>query len=466
MKKYFCLILITLVFFTLSSSAVNLPNIFGDHMVLQQNAEVKLWGWAGPFEKITVVASWGEDTIKTVGNRKGEWAAMLKTPSAGGPHIITITGYNSIEIKDVLLGEVWLCSGQSNMEWTPSFGIDHGEEAIAKADHPEIRFFNVVHSTSEYPQKNLMGEWVVCTPETMKRFSAVGYFFGEKVHEELGVPVGLINSSWGGTPAETWTNAGVIEKDAELNEVANQMDTVPWGPTEPGLIYNYMIYPFISYKIQGALWYQGEANVGFPGNYEHLLKTMITSWRNERGYEFPFYYVQIAPYKYGRPVEGAYLRDSQRNVLSLQNTGMVVVSDIGNIDDIHPRNKIDVGTRLANLALKETYGQGLGLVSGPLYEKLEIEKGKARVHFKNSEGGLKSSEKKLSCFLIAGEDKMFYQADAKIDGNTVVVSSKKVKEPVAVRFAWTNTAEPTLFNSAGLPASTFRTDDWEVIFAE
>ena len=435
-------------------------------MVLQQNAEVKLWGWAKPFEPVHITMSWNSDTIKTSGDRLGMWKAVIQTTDAGGPHTIGLKGYNEVVINDILMGEIWLCSGQSNMEWSAGSGIDNAEEAIAGANQPQVRLFSVNLRTAAAPQIDLEGEWVVCTPETMKYFSAIGYFFGKEIHSNLNVPVGIINSSWGGTPAETWTSEKVIQSDQQLNEVANKMDTVPWGPTEPGRIFNAMIHPLIPFKLAGVLWYQGEGNVGFPGNYEYLLKTMISSWRKDWGFEFPFYFVQIAPYKYGRPVEGAYLRDSQRKVLALSNTGMVVVSDIGNIDDIHPRNKIDVGKRLANLALHQTYGMSEKPISGPLYKKLEIEKGKARVYFDHAEGGLKSDEKNLSYFLIAGEDEVFYKAKATIDGSSVMVSSREVKNPVAVRFAWSNTAEPSLKNQAGLPTSTFRTDDWEVKFSE
>ncbi len=447
---------------TLSFANITLPGIFGDHMVLQQNSEVRIWGWAKTGEEVKVTTSWDDQEQSMKATNQAKWSVILKTPEAGGPHRIILKGYNEIIIEDILIGEVWLCSGQSNMEWSAGSGIDNAEEYLKNANYPEIRLFSVPHTTALTPQNDLQGEWVVCTPETMKYFSAVGYFFGQEIHEKIDVPVGLINSSWGGTPAESWTSEKAIRKDKQLETAAEKLKDVPWGPVQPGRIYNSMIAPIIPFKIAGALWYQGEANVGNPENYEKLLSTMIDSWREEWGYEFPFYYVQIAPYKYGKPYEGVALRDAQRKVLSTPNTGMVVISDIGNIDDIHPRNKYDVGLRLAKWALNKTYGMEDVVYSGPLYKNMKIEGKRIRIEFEHTDGGLMAKGKELTDFQISGEDKVFVNAKAKIDGNSVIVYAKEVKEPVAVRFAWSNTAEPNLFNEAGLPASSFRTDDWKV----
>jgi sialate O-acetylesterase len=441
---------------------VTLPAIFSDNMVLQQQSEVTIWGWAKPSEKVIVTCSWDNSEVSTQGNKYAQWLVTVKTPTAGGPYSIKIQGNNTILLNDVLIGEVWICSGQSNMEWTANMKIMNAQQEIEAADYPNIRFFSVAHKSAENKQLDVNGRWEACSPETMQNFSAVAYFFGRELQRQLDVPIGLINSSWGGTPAEAWVNPEVIFNDKGLKEGAAKLPDAPWGPQTPGSIYNAMVAPIVPFQIAGALWYQGESNTAVPINYERLLPALIKNWRSEWGYDFPFYYVQIAPYKYGRAYEGALLRDAQRKSMVTPNTGMVVISDIGDINDIHPLNKHDVGKRLANWALNKTYGKTELPVSGPLYKSMEIEKNKARIHFDYAENGLVVKGKSLTHFEIAGEDKKFISAKATIQGNTVVVESKSIKKPVAVRFALHNTAEPNLFNIEGLPASCFRTDDWEV----
>ncbi|RDV14986.1 sialate O-acetylesterase [Pontibacter diazotrophicus] len=456
------------VFLALSLSIVNaawavtVPAIFNDHMVLQQNAEVTIWGSGKSGEEVTVTGSWDNKPVKTKASNLAKWSVKLKTPAAGGPYTVTIKGYNTIVINDVLTGEVWLASGQSNMEWSAAAGIDKAEQEIPKANYPEIRFFSVAHQTADGPQLDLKGEWVVSTPETMKHFSAIGYFFGRELHHELNVPVGVINSSWGGTPGEVWVNPEVIAGDPVLTKAAAQQKEVEYGPIQPGKAYHAMIAPLIPYRIAGALWYQGESNTSAPEAYATLLPALINNWRSEWGYDFPFYFVQIAPYKDYGPYAGALLRDSQRKSLNTPGTGMVVVSDIGNNDDIHPRNKLDVGKRLANLALNKTYGKTERPASGPLFRDMKVEGRKVRLFFDYAENGLVSKGKALTNFEIAGEDQNFVKADARIEGNTVVVQAKSVKNPVAVRYEWSNAVNPNLYNKAGLPASSFRTDNWPV----
>ncbi|MHA6247468.1 sialate O-acetylesterase [Pontibacter sp. CAU 1760] len=444
------------------AKAVTVPSIFGSHMVLQQNAEITVWGSGKTGEEVTVTGSWDNKAITTKASNQARWQVKLNTPAAGGPYTVTIKGYNTIVLEDVLIGEVWLCSGQSNMEWSAAAGIEHAEEEVVKADHPEIRFFSVAHQTADGPQLDVQGEWVVSTPETMKQFSAVGYFFGREVQQELNVPVGLINSSWGGTPGEVWMNPQTIAQDPVLKAAAAKQQEVPWGPSQPGKAYHAMIAPLAPFRIAGALWYQGESNTGTPEAYETLLPTLIKNWRSDWGYEFPFYFVQIAPYKDYGPQAGAILRDSQRKSLQTPQTGMVVVSDIGNNDDIHPRNKIDVGKRLANLALNKTYGKTDRPASGPLYQAMQVKGNKAIISFDHADKGLEVKGKSLQNFEVAGADRKFVKAQAKIVGNKVVVQAKGVREPAAVRFEWSNTVTPTLFNKAGLPASSFRTDSWPI----
>jgi sialate O-acetylesterase len=442
---------------------VSLPAIFSDHMVLQQKSTVTVWGWASPSEEVTVTGSWDQKAVKAKASNLARWSLQLQTPAAGGPYTIGVKGYNSITIQDVVIGEVWLCSGQSNMEWTANAGIDKGPAEIAKANYPAIRFFTVAKKTADGPQLDLDGQWVVCSPQTMPHFSAVGYFFGQKIHETLKVPVGLINSSWGGTPAEVWLNPQAVAAEPVLATAAAKLTEVPYGPIHPGKAYHAMIAPLIPFRLAGALWYQGESNVTTASAYEQLLPALVRSWRSEWQQDFPFYYVQVAPYKYGDNHSGVLLRDSQRKAMAaIPNSGMVVISDVGNTQDIHPRNKIPVGQRLANWALHQTYGKKDVIFSGPLYRSMQVQGNKVRISFDYTAPGLMVKGPELSLFEIAGADQQFVKADAKIVGNTVVVSARAVKAPVAVRYAWDNTAEPTLFNKAGLPASSFRTDAWPV----
>jgi len=439
---------------------VRLPSIIGSHMVLQQQSEVNLWGWSDPQEKITIQVPWDTTHFTVLGTRNATWQIKIKTPPAGGPYTITITGRNTIVLEDVLVGEVWLCSGQSNMEWNVN-GSMHPDEAKT-ANNTSIRFFQVTKFTSDYPQDDVPGGWAVCNPESAKWFSAVGYFFGRKLQQTLNTPVGLISSNWGGTPAEVWTPKNVIEEDPALKaEAANLQEGWPYWPIVPGKAYNAMIHPLTNFSIAGALWYQGEANVGAYANYPHLLTSMIGAWRKAWNTEFPFYYVQIAPFNYGDNNLCAFMREAQTTISAYPKTGMVVVSDlVENVNDIHPRNKLDVGIRLANYALADTYGKTGIAYKSPQYQSMKVEKNKIRISFDNVPTGLKTSGGEPTEFYIAGADQNFVKATAKIDGNTVVVSSKEVKNPVAVRFGFSNTATPNLLSKEGLPVNLFRTDNW------
>ncbi|AKQ47751.1 sialate O-acetylesterase [Rufibacter radiotolerans] len=444
-----------------SAEAVTLPAIIGPHMVLQRNAEVTIWGWGKTGEEITVTGSWDNQPVKTKADNQARWEVKLKTSAAAGPHTLTVKGYNTLVLEDVLLGEVWLCSGQSNMEWSASAGIDNAAQHVAEANFPAIRFFQVAHRTADTPQLDLPGQWVVCTPKTMKDFSAVGYFFGREIHQKMKVPVGLINSSWGGTPAETWLSSQAISASPVLAQAAAARKEVPWGPVQPGKAYHAMIAPLTSFRLAGALWYQGESNTDAPEVYAQLLPALIQNWRTQWKQDFPFYFVQIAPFNYGSPEERVRLGEAQLKTLQVPNTGMAVINDLGNPDDIHPRNKLDVGKRLAAWALNKTYGQKDVLFSGPLYNgQMKVEGNKIRLFFDHADQGLVIKGKELTHFEIAGEDKNFVPATAKISGSTIVVSANGVKKPVAVRLAWSNTAVPNLYNKAGHPASSFRTDSW------
>lgn len=435
-------------------SNISLPSVFSDNMVMQRNSNVKIWGWAKPGEVVKISATWAGDTLQTKAGVNGNWEILLPTPGLKEPQEVSITGYNTVVLKNVLLGEVWLVSGQSNMEWTAAAGIDNAEAAIADAENDKIRFFTVLNRTATCPQQDLDGSWVASTPETMKHFSAVAYFFGKKLNEELDVPIGLINSSWGGTPAEVWMPAEVIESDEKLTEAANLLPTTEWGPRDPGLLYNAMISPLVPFEVAGVLWYQGESNSDNADHYEEVFSALIDSWRKKWDSELPFFYAQIAPYDYGDNYAGVKVRDAQRRVLKMPKTGMVMTSDIGDIEDIHPRNKEDVGYRFANIALKEVYGKNIS-AHPPLVSKIEKSKNKLRVYFENTENLNLDKKNPESQFEVAGKDGIFKPVKVKIRSNYVELDVKRIKEPVEVRYSWSNTGTSNIFNEAGLPASSF-----------
>ena len=462
MKKFRLLVVL---FFLITSFTLNaevrLPAIIGDHMVLQANDNVKLWGWCDPSEKIKIVSGWDTTSYNTVGSADGKWLISIKTPEAGGPYNVTINGNNKIVLEDVLIGEVWVCSGQSNMEMSYNWGIKEYTENINNANNKRIRLFHIPRLTSEYPQEDTKGKWVVCNPEDVKAFSLAGYFFGQKLQQALSAPVGLIESNWGGTPAEVWTPKEAIDENTVIKKVADSLKKIPWGPIRVAATYDAMIYPITNYNIAGVIWYQGEANVENASTYEPLFSTMIGAWRKVWDKQFPFYFVQIAPYNYGENISGALLREAQTKTLSVPNTGMVVIDDlVTDVNNIHPRDKKDVGDRLANLALSETYNKSGLPHLYPMYKNMEVVKGKIKINFINADNGLMSKGDTIKGFYIAGADKNFVPAFAKISGNSVVVSGKNVKDPVAVRFDFTNTAIPNLFSKEGLPVNLFRTDDW------
>jgi sialate O-acetylesterase len=488
---------------------VRLPKIIGDHMVLQQGMPAPIWGWADPGEKVTVTL--GTCTATATACDRGKWMVKLDAMEAGGPHQVIVQGNNTITLNDVLVGEVWVCSGQSNMQFSVA-AARNAEQEIAAANYPKIRLFTVARETADTPQDDCQGSWAACTPETVPGFSAVAYFFGRYLEKELDLPIGLVNTSWGGTPAEAWTSLDAQKDVPELaptvtrwNQAISQYDpeaarqryekaVQAWkqaaakakgegkpaprrprapqdparSPHRPANLYNGMIAPLIPLAIRGVIWYQGESNAGRAEQYETLFPDMIRNWRDKWGQgDFPFLFVQLAPYRYGNadPRNCAELREAQRLTLeSVPNTGMAVTTDIGNVKDIHPKNKQDVGKRLALWALAKTYGKDM-VYSGPLYQSMAVEGDKIRVRFEHVGGGLVANGGPLTDFTIAGKDGEFVPAEATIDGQTVVVHSDQVSAPVAVRFGWRDDAEPNLFNREGLPASPFRTDDFPLVTA-
>ncbi|MGX1930891.1 sialate O-acetylesterase [Flagellimonas sp. 2504JD4-2] len=464
MKKLLFLLLVLLA--NVSFAKIWTPTILSDNMVLQQQSDATIWGWTtATSETITIIGSWNNIEV-TAKAHQGVWSAQLPTPVAGGPYTVTIKGHEEITFTNVMIGEVWIASGQSNMQWTPNMGLDNAQEEIKQANYPDIRFFQVPQRKSASPQDNTPGEWVSCAPETMQNFSSVAYFFGRKLHKGLSTPIGLISSNWGGTPVEVWIPEELIQGDTELEQAAQQLTEFEWWPEKPGATFNAMIHPLLNFNIAGAIWYQGESNRANAKSYYKSFPLLIKAWRDLWKKEFPFYYAQIAPFDYDKEkkdIKAAIVRDAQLYTMQqVSNTGMAVTNDIGNLKDIHPTNKQEVGRRLALWALAKTYGVKDVTFSGPVYKEMEIKKNKAILTFDHVENGLKMEGKTLKEFYVAGADQQFYEARARIKGNTVEVSSKKVKKPVAVRFAFYDKALPNLFNSEGLPASAFRTDAWEI----
>ncbi|MEO6220949.1 MAG: sialate O-acetylesterase [Ginsengibacter sp.] len=444
---------------------IRLPAIIGNHMVIQQNSDVKIWGWCDPSEKIKINSGWDTTTYNTIGNSDGKWIITIKTPAAGGPYILTINGSNKIVLEDVLVGEVWVCSGQSNMEMNYNWGIKQYTTDAENATNKSIRFFHIPRLTAEYPQDDTKAQWVVCNPEDMKKFSLAGYFFGQKLQETLSFPIGLIEASWGGTPAEVWTPKNAIDSNTVLKGVADKRPPIPWGPIRVAATYNAMIYPVINFTIAGVIWYQGEANVGEASTYQLLFSTMINSWRKSWQKELPFYFVQIAPFAgYGNNISGSLLQEAQNKTAALAKTGVVVINDlVSDVKDIHPKDKKEVGLRLANYALADVYGKKDIVYKSPIFKSMRTENGKIRIYFAGADNGLVSKNGGPNEFYIAGDDKIFMPAIAKIDGNSVVVWNKEIKSPVAVRFGFTNASMPNLFSKEGLPANIFRTDNWDEI---
>ncbi|MFO8014382.1 MAG: sialate O-acetylesterase [Phycisphaerae bacterium] len=490
------------------TAPVRLPEVLADHMVVQRGIEVPIWGWTDPGARVTV--RMGAATAKATADADGEFLAHLPPQEAGGPHTLTVTSENTVWIKDVLVGDVWICSGQSNMAWIVR-NVDNAEQEIAEATYPDIRLFTVARRPATEPQDDCRGDWKPCSPETVADFSAVGYFFGRHLHKHLDVPIGLVNTSWGGTPSEAWTSPRTVtkvdafapivqrfedrieaypaqkeawekQKDERLAKWKERAEKAraegkrpprkprpPQDPTlsphRPSNLFNGMIAPLLPMRLRGAIWYQGESNAGRAYQYRTLFPAMIRDWRAHwRQGAFPFLFVQLANFmkREAEPGQSAWaeLREAQTMALDLPNTGQAVIIDIGEADDIHPRNKQDVGKRLALAARAIAYGEDLTW-SGPMYKSMTIEDGTVRLAFDHVSGGLVAKGGgPLKGFAIAGKDKEWHWADAEIDGDTVVVSSDEVEKPVAVRYAWANNPECNLYNEAGLPASPFRTDDW------
>ena len=488
MKKLlgFSIFLVFVLIASLTAEAkVTLPAIFSDNMVLQQNTQVNVWGKAAPGEKVTVKASWLDKAVTAKAAANGKWTVKLKTPKAITNQSVTVSGENEITINNVLIGEVWLCTGQSNMEFPVArnpqvkwkTGMLNEAEEMKDADFPEIRLFHVEHQLAPDGEKeDCVGKWVVCNPENLKDFSAVGFVFGRKLYKELSTPVGLIQSTWGGTHAESWTSMKVMENNPLYADVLKQYSKERVSREKdkckvPATLWNGMIAPMVGYTVKGDIWYQGESNVYNVSQYSNRLVAMVAEWRRKWGRNFPFYFTQIAPFDYATwnvPSEvgehvGAYLRDEQRKSMDrIENSGMAVILDVGEVEQIHPVRKEKVGERLGLMALAEVYNMKGFEYKSPVFERMEVDDDKAVIYFKDLYYGLTSYGKPLHLFEIADESKVFHPAEAYVDEerDVVVVSSKYVRKPKAVRYAFKNYVEPELFSLSGLPVSSFRTDNW------
>lgn len=493
------------------ASQLSLPSIFSDHMVLQHNHILPVWGKADPTTKISV--SFAGQQKRTEADKNGNWRVSLEPVQASSePRSLTITsklGDEETEIKftDVLVGEVWLCSGQSNMEWS-MLRSENPKAAIAAADYPEIRLYHTPRRQSESPVEQIDADWKVCTPDTVKDFSAVAYYFGRKLHKDLDVPVGLLQSAWGGTRIEPWTPPSGFKRIESLKDIHQQVQkTLPsssfykkamngylanmqqWSadaqtavknnsyvaappefPQElilsgnhqtPTKLYNGMLHAHIPYAIRGAIWYQGESNHKEGMLYVDKTRALLNGWRNHWSYEFPFYFVQIAPYQYGDEASDIlpiFWEANNEIIKTIPRTGMAIVNDHTTLNNIHPPNKEVPGTRLALLALANEYG--IDVVStGPTFKSLQVKDDSLLLTFDSAEGLTTRDGKSPDWFEIAGKDRVFEIADATISNNTITLRSDKVSKPLAVRFAWHKTATPNLMNGAGLPASTFRAGD-------
>jgi len=517
MKLFTALLLAGSFASSVALADVKLAALFSDNMVLQQGAPVPVWGTASPGERVTVQFAGQKKSVKAV--KDGKWRVTLRPmPASVEPRVMIVTGSTGGQpekIQNVLVGEVWLCSGQSNMDMRVArgdrywCGVTNEAAEVASADHPLIRSFYVALVMTNEPQSDVKGAWTVCSPATVGDFSATAYFFARELQQTRSVPIGLVTTCYGASTAQAWISRPVLAAESEfakfLDDYAAALksyatnDAVrakyqaafekleiaaakakaegkdrPKEPKNPNpeqdqhnpcVLFNGMVAPLVPYAIRGAIWYQGESNTGTAAKYRALMETLIRNWRELWGQgDFPFLFVQLASYKKPTDNPDAHgefppVREAQLQNLSVHNTGMAVAIDIGEANNIHPKNKQEVGRRLALAARALVHGEKTPW-SGPIYDSMKCEGGAIRLRFKHTDGGLAVKGERLTGFAIAGEDKKFVWADAKIDGDTVIVSSPQVAEPVAVRYDWADNPPVSLYNGAGLPASPFRTDRW------
>ncbi|MCS7224263.1 MAG: sialate O-acetylesterase [Armatimonadetes bacterium] len=484
-----------------ANTRFEIPSLFSDHMVFQQGLPLRFWGRTTAGEKVEV--RFADEVRETTADKEGRWEVTFPPRQAGGPFEVLLRSRGTeVRIQDVYVGEVWVASGQSNMEWPVSLSQDP-EKEIPQARYPLIRFFNVPHVVAESPLESVSGEWKVCSPETVGNFSAVAYHFAREIHTRTGLPIGIIQSDWGGSPAEAWTSRPALEAHPVLRKILDRWQKAleeypeaekrykeqlkkwqeeaekakaegkpvppppfpPFGPGHfwtPSGLFNGMIAPLTRYPIRGVIWYQGESNVGRAAEYRVLFPALIRSWRDAWGLgDFPFLFVQLANFlkRKDEPSESdwAELREAQTFALQLPNTGMAVAIDIGDADDIHPKNKQDVGKRLALIARRLVFGEDV-VASGPVFDRMVREGSKVRLFFRSVGSGLECRGDRLKGFAVRGRQGPFVWAEAVIEGDTVVVWSPQVPEPEVVRYAWADNPDANLYNKEGLPAVPFRSD--------
>lgn len=480
-KKQFTLVIVLFLVFTSKLNIVlaqlKVPALFSDNMVLQQKSNPPIWGWGNPNTKIEITTSWSKEKFETKADSEGKWKTNLRTPVAGGPYSLHIHAQDqNIHINNVMIGEVWLCTGQSNMEMPMKGFKDQpvldSREAILHSTTPRLHIIKIPRSSQTSPQDSAKpSQWQEANPTSIANFSATGYYFGRLLQQMLDgdIPVGLINVSYGGSKIEAWMDSSVLSGFANIS-IPKRGDTIRSVNQTPTVLFNGMLHPVIGYGIKGCIWYQGESNYDDPNLYEQLLPTMVHRWRELWGTgDFPFYYVQIAPYDYtslppyyaGGKYNSAYLRDAQRKSLKkISNSGMVVLMDIGEEKSIHPVHKKEGGERLAYLALNKTYGMNGYPLESPVFDTMHIVGNTITIQFLHAPNGLTSYGKPLTQFEIAGTDKTFYPAQAVISQGKIKVSSPYVSNPVAVRYAFKDFIVGELYNTEGLPVSSFRTDSW------
>ena len=477
MKPRISLLLVLVTVLSIRVQAkVTLPAIFSDGMVLQQQSNVALWGKADAGKSVTITTSWNNKTYQAKPASDGSWKVKVKTPEAGGPYTIRINDGSETVISDILIGEVWLASGQSNMEM-PLKGfrnqpVANSAQVIASSANPKIRFFAVSNISWGKPLTDCKGSWKVASPENTASFSATAYFFATALQQNLNVPVGIVESDWGGTRVQAWMSADALKAFPQV-QVPAEINSGFKNKNEATGLFNGMINPILRYDIKGAIWYQGEQNRNEPELYGQMFPAMVKQWRQDwKIGKFPFYYVQIAPYISKTKTLSAslkklepyvpFLREAQlQSEKEIPNSGMAVLTDIGAQNTIHPPDKESVGKRLSYLALAKTYGQKNVAYSGPVYKKMKAEGNSILLKFDHAEG-LKFSDGQSGNFEVAGSDKVFHPAKAEITKDGIRVSSAQVEKPVAARYAFKAWVKGDLFNQDGLPASSFRTDSWPV----
>jgi sialate O-acetylesterase len=463
MKTRFYLLLAALfIIATTSFAEIKLPSIFGSGMLLQQNATVKISGKADPGKRVTLLTSWNLMEYSTVSDKDGNWKMAFTTGKAGGPHVISISDGKVLTLDNILLGELWLCSGQSNMEMPmkgfPNQPVEGSNMDILKSTNPNIRLFTVKRNANIHPQDDVTGSWSQATPQTVREFSATAYYFGRLLNEMLGVPVGLLVSSWGGSSIEAWMDQTMLIRFPEA-EIPKSNENLTGLNQKPTMLYQAMIHPLLGLPIKGVIWYQGESNASRAHSYAAMFKSMVDGWRRNWNLnnDFPFYYCQIAPYQNYRNLNSAFLREAQMKAEKMvNNVGMAVLMDAGEAENIHPAKKREAGERMALLALNKTYDiQGIAAVS-PQFKGISISNDTVMVQFDNAPLGLAAPNFQSKLFQVAGADGIYHPARARVVRTGVQVISDAVKAPVSVQYAFENYVVGDLFSTEGLPVSSFR----------